>query len=140
MSHREDLAGLIEYDRWANQRWAGPAEQLGRQDILLHVLQAQIIWLSRLEGTVPWTATWESFSMELDRSLRSWQRFLFDADLSHVVSYETSAGVPYENTVVEIARQVLNHGTYHRGHLRGLAEAASIEFPETDYILFCRSR
>lgn len=129
---------MFDYDRWATQRWMPVAEQLDRKDILLHILQAQIIWLARLEGTVRWTPTWEGFALELDRSVRSWQRYLFGADLGHVVAYTTSQGDPFENTVSEIAQQVINHGTYHRGHLRGLAEAAGIDFPETDFILYRR--
>ncbi len=42
------------------------------------------------------------------------------------------------NFVSEITEHVINHGTYHRGHLRGLAEAEGISFPDTDLIVYLR--
>jgi uncharacterized damage-inducible protein DinB len=44
-------------------------------------------------------------------------------------------------TIGEIAHHVINHGTYHRGHLRGLCDAAEFtEFPDTDLIKFYRAK
>lgn len=46
-----------------------------------------------------------------------------------------------EHMLSEVAHHVFNHGTYHRGHLRGLADAAGFEdFPETDLIRFYREK
>ena len=112
---------------------------MDRADILLHIVKAQVIWLTRIEGTPMWEPTLEEFPLHLDRSIGRWKRFLLGADLGAEISYTTSQGQHFDNKVSEIVRHVINHGTYHRGHLRGLAEERGVEFPETDYILFARS-
>lgn len=117
-----------------------PAQQLGRQDLLVHIIQAQVIWICRVDGTPPWKAEWDGFALNMDRSVRAWQRFLFGADMERIVSYDTSDGRHFDSSVSEITRHVINHGTYHRGQLRAIAEQQGVEYPETDYILFCRER
>lgn len=132
---------MFDFDRWANLRWHKPASELGCGPILIHILQAQIIWLSRVEGRPVWTPTLDNFVADVDQSARAWQRLLLSADLNQVIHYTTSRDEPFENTIGEIARHVLNHGTFHRGELRGRAGAAGLEtFEETDYILYCRER
>ncbi len=138
MSTREDLSGMFDYDQWANVKWMAAAHEIGQESILLHILNAQIIWLSRIEGTAIWEPTLADYPLHVERSVRSWKRCLFGADLQKLVSYTTLLGVPYDNTVGEITRHVINHGTYHRGQLRGIAGERGIEFPETDYIAYLR--
>lgn len=140
MGQREELSTLFDYDRWANLHWAEPARGLGKESVLVHVLEAQVNWLCRIEGTPPWQPSFTEFPMHLERSIRNWKRFMFGADLGKVISYTTSTGRQYENLVSEIVRHVINHGTYHRGQLRGIAEERGIDFPETDYIAFIRER
>lgn len=68
-----------------------------------------------------------------------WRLFLDDADLDQEVAYVNMAGQHYVNTVEQIALHVINHGTYHRGHLRGLAESEGLDdFNDTDLILYFR--
>ena len=129
---------MFDYDQWANLKWMGVAHQIGQEATLLHIVQAQIIWLTRIEGTMRWEPTLEDFPLHLERSVRSWKRFLFAADMQKIISYTTFQGVACDNTVGEIARHVINHGTYHRGQLRGIAGERGIEFPETDYIAYLR--
>ena len=138
MGQREELSSMFDYDRWANLQWWPIAKQMGEEDILLHNLLAQTIWLSRIEGTARWEPTVEEFPLHLERSTRNWKRMLLGADFQRMVSYTTTLGTPYDNTVGEIVRHVINHGTYHRGQLRGIAGERKIEFPETDYIAYLR--
>lgn len=130
---------MFDYDRWANLRLVETAAALDRQDILVHILQAQIIWLCRIEGTPEWEASFDDYSLHLDRSIGRWKRLLLGAELGRVISYRNSRGEQYDNSITEIVRHVINHGTYHRGHLRGIAGEKGIDFPDTDYILFLRN-
>jgi len=130
---------MFDYDRWANLQWLDAANSLGKQDILLHIVEAQVTWLTRIEGTPVWQPTLEDFGIHLDRSVGRWKRFLLGADLGKVISYTTSRGDHYDSEVSEIIRHVINHGTYHRGQLRGIAGERGMDFPETDYIHFVRS-
>jgi uncharacterized damage-inducible protein DinB len=139
MTVREELSSMFDYDRWANLQWWEPAKSMGKEEILLHVVHAQIIWLTRIEGTPVWEPTLEDYPLHLDRSIGRWKRFLLGADLGAVISYTNSAGDHYDSKVSEIIRHVINHGTYHRGQLRGIAGERGVAFPESDYIHFVRS-
>jgi len=138
VAQREDLSGMFDYDQWANLKWMGPAHEIGQEAILLHIVQAQIIWLSRIEGTNVWQPTLEDFPLHLERSIRSWKRMILGADFQKMISYTTLLGTPYDNSIGEIVRHVINHGTYHRGQLRGIAGERGVAFPETDYAAFLR--
>jgi uncharacterized damage-inducible protein DinB len=86
-----------------------------------------------------WHPTLETLEADLRRSVQDWKEFIKVEDLDRVVDYKTLRGDPFSNTVTEIARHVINHGTYHRGELRGRAGERGLDgFEETDYILFCR--
>jgi len=139
MSHREELSSMFDYDRWATLQWLETARAMGEEAILLHMLQAQITWLSRIQGTANWAPKMEDFVINLERTTGGYKRLLLGSDLGQIVTYSNSRGEVYENTVSEILRQVLHHGTYHRGQLRGIAGERGIEFPETDFIAFVRS-
>ena len=50
-------------------------------------------------------------------------------------------GGPEESlTLMELTWHVLNHGTYHRGHLMGLAEREGWDPPGTDFLDFVLER
>lgn len=85
-----------------------------------------------------WTPTLEEFPMHLECSIRNWKRMILGADLQRMISYTTFQGVACDNKVSEIVMHVINHGTYHRGQIRGIAGERGVEFPETDYIRFLR--
>jgi uncharacterized damage-inducible protein DinB len=133
---RDELLTGFDYDLWANGRWA---EALGRfrdperaRAIFEHIAAAQQRWLARcgVESTA-----------ELADLYAAWRDYILTVDLELAIEYRTLDGQPYTNRVHEIARHVINHGTYHRGHLRGLAEAEGLtDFPETDFIGFVRAR
>jgi uncharacterized damage-inducible protein DinB len=140
MGQREELSSMFDFDCWANQKWMQPARSLAQEHVLLHVVEAQIIWLARIQGTPTWQPSLEEFGLHLDKSTRNWKRFLMGADLGQLVTYANSRGEQYTNSVTEIVRHVINHGSYHRGQLRGIAGERGIEFPETDYIAFAREK
>ena len=135
---REDLSSLFDYDLWANTKWREAATEMGQRDVLRHIVQAQGIWLSRVQGTPVWQVSEDDLTLQMERVNRSWKRVLLGADLHQSIPYETSRGEKFDNTIIEIVRHVINHGTYHRGQLRGIAGERGIDFPETDYIAFVR--
>ena len=73
-------------------------------------------------------------------SVEIWTTFLKDRDLDEPVTY-LSNDREYTHSLGKVATHVINHGTYHRGHLRGLAEAEGLtDFPDTDYLLYLREK
>lgn len=137
----------FDYDLWANLQWLDAVSKYPSPEefhaVMTHVLFAQWAWLRRasLGSSVsisipeqPEVPTEPIFRLLHDR----WTRLVASVDPAKTIEYRTSAGVPYCHTFRQITTQVLNHGTYHRGHLRALAEKAGLEFPETDFILYLR--
>lgn len=137
----------FDYDLWANLNWLHAVSKYPEPDeyraIMAHIIFAQWTWLRRaaLGSSAhisipehPEVATDTIFRLLSDR----WQTLVATVDPQTPIDYTTSAGNPYQHTFSQIATQVLNHGTYHRGHMRALAEKAGLEFPETDFILFHR--
>ena len=145
MDLRQDLMQRFDYDLWANRQWL---KAIGRfrdiekaQSTFEHILGAQRVWLSRLGVEV----TQAGEDMSLDELVgivnRAWHMVLTDGALEQPITYQNLHGFPFTNTIGQIATHVVNHGTYHRGQLRGQAMAEGLEsFPETDLINFYRER
>lgn len=143
MTQHQWLLRAFDYDAWANDQWA---RQLTRfKDsaraiaIFQHILTAQRIWLERCGVVFEFDKTDEDLGHVAKRIAQVWRLYLDDADLDQEVIYVNSVGAQYMNTVEQIALHVINHGTYHRGHLRGLAECEGLDdFNDTDLVLYFR--
>jgi uncharacterized damage-inducible protein DinB len=142
---RETLNEGFEYDLWANRQWfralGGFKDMLRAQQVLEHVLTAQRVWLERCGVEV--IEPGENIALEdlFEHYCRAWQMNVNDRPLEERIAYQTMSGESFVNTIEQIARHVINHGTYHRGQLRGIAEASGHPgFPETDFILYLREK
>lgn len=143
MELRAALLQGFRYDHWANERWCEVVRRMKNADraneILGHIAMAQEVWMQRCLGKASQRDDRPELSERLASATEHWRTYIVQADLDQEIAYQTLSGDPYVHRVHEIARHVLNHGTYHRGHLRGLAEAEQFEgFPETDLIVFLR--
>ncbi len=145
MDLRAHLAEGFDYDVWANRRWIAAlplfADDTRPREVMQHIYFAQRIWLLRAHEWLGLDAPdlpegWSPEKME--RVMAEFQSLLSNADLDQVHHWTRMRdGLARSNTLGQIVRHVINHGTYHRGHLRGLAEAAGIaDFPDTDYIFY----
>lgn len=139
----------IDYDLWANRQWLAVLpkfqDQEAAQKVMTHILFAQWAWLRRaVAGTkadvkIP-PEPLEASEPTVLAFHKAWKSLLTQVpDRSAVIKYNTFKGDSFENSIEEIYRHLLNHGTYHRGQLRALAEAESLDFPETDYIFYARA-
>jgi uncharacterized damage-inducible protein DinB len=133
----------FDYDRWANRQWLnslGGFKNLSRaHEILEHILAAQQTWLKRCGVDVPPQEGDSSLQDLFDVTAMTWVMVLEQTDPNEIISYTTTRGEQYAQPLAQIALHVVNHGTYHRGQLRGLAEADGFStFPETDLIFFFR--
>ena len=128
----------FDYDMWANSRWLAFLESKGWPEpdaqIFRHALSAQKIWVLRCQGASPTEMPVVEPTEESLRELHSlWRQELLRAN--HIVEYRRTNGDEHWSSRDHIARHVVNHGTYHRGELRGLCRARGEEgFPETDFI------
>lgn len=133
----------FEYGLWANSMWI---DHLGNfrspekaTQVLDHILTAERIWLIRCGQDAPPADENETAQAVATRLSNQWQHLIRSTPLDTLIDYRNVAGEPFQNQLGEIALHVINHGTYHRGHLRGLADAEGLEaFEDTDLIKYFR--
>jgi uncharacterized damage-inducible protein DinB len=120
------------------------AEALGA---FAHVLSAEHVWLSRLQGRAPSRAVWPALSIaeceallaENTAGYAAYIGQMAEPDLTAVVRYRNSQGEEFTNTALDILTQVVIHGAYHRGQIAKAIGRAGGRAVNTDYIIFARS-
>jgi uncharacterized damage-inducible protein DinB len=160
---REYLLQLAHYNLWANQLIVNAIpndKKRFTQEVkssfptvektILHIWDAQDIWLSRLEDR-PLT-DWPSSSLK-DRNQQSIceglnhssVRFFQFVDKqlptfdTKIITYKNMQGVEYQNTTQEIIAHCMNHSTFHRGQLVSMLRELGVEkFSSTDMISYFR--
>lgn len=164
MSRADEYRELIAFTRWANEQMLDACAALSADDFtrdmgnsfpsirdtLAHVLSAEWVWVSRLEGTSPVSmpAEWKAYSREqIDAEWKGvagrLERFaarLGDADVERAIDYRNIAGQPFTSTVGQILRHVVNHSTYHRGQVTTMLRQLGAKPPTTDLIHFYRTQ
>jgi uncharacterized damage-inducible protein DinB len=113
---------------------------------LAHVVGAEEVWLSRLEGRESRSAVWPDASpaaieqnvQTTHRGFDSYLSTLKDADLDATVTYTNSAGRTFTDAVGDILLHVALHGQYHRGRINLLLRQAGRTPVPADYIAFVR--
>lgn len=152
----------ITYNAWANNQFADLLEKLPPEVLdapvrssfdtlrktLFHLLDAEILWLERLQGIE--RSGWPSESMqpeivfdEMRKSAAAWIAFGNQqraVDWTKKCAYKNVKGEPFETAVGDIALHCMNHATFHRGQLvTMLRELQAVDtLPKTDYIQYCR--
>lgn len=139
------IVAAFDYDRWANRQWlaslGGFKDMERAYQVLEHMLQAQQIWLTRCGAVIGPQQRDMPLQELFDIMTRAWKELMETASADELITYRNLKGEEFTQPLAEIALHVINHGTYHRGQLRGLAEAQGfLNFPETDLILFLRER
>jgi len=141
---KEELLDFFDYDGWANDRWLevlphAPFQKDG-MDILRHVWSAQSYWFSVTFGDEGLPARTDDLAADFSSLRAAWKDWFANCDPTAFTAVERD-GKTYFFMVQDILRHVLNHGTYHRGELRGLARAHQFaDFPETDFSRYMREQ
>lgn len=144
------LKRLSDYHFWAMDRLFKYLEALPEVPqtclkLMQHIVNAESIWLSRIEGEKPVVGVWEERPLAdclilHARSAKLLQAIVErDQDLERVISYVTSTGDPFSNNIHDILIHVLNHASYHRAQIAMALRAHDIEPVNTDYILYVRN-
>lgn len=153
------------FNTWANNRICREIATLSEEQFLremnssfrnirqtvIHIWDAQDIWLERFEGTSP--SSWPSASFDGDKNdlleelIYSSEQLQRKAasygkkELKKKVAYTTMKGNNGNSPVYQMFLHVVNHGTYHRGQLVSmLREVGRTEIPPTDLIAFFREQ
>lgn len=160
----ENFRQLADYNHWANRRIYGaalemPEEQYRRaigvffgslHGTLNHLLLTDRIWLKRLTGTGEHPGRLDTILYD-DRKELLGARLAEDArlkqvvggyvemDLTTAVSYQTTSGKPYSQTLQDILLHLFNHQTHHRGQAHACCSIVTGREPPTlDLLAFQR--
>jgi uncharacterized damage-inducible protein DinB len=111
-----------------------------------HVLGAEEVWLARMEQRAPSLPVWPTISPQQCAALKdrlaggysALLASLSDADLDRDVTYATSDGRAFTNSIGDILAHVAMHGQYHRGKMNLLLRQGGITPAPVDVIAFIR--
>ncbi len=154
---------LTRYKAWANHLLYQslselPEEQIiaGRQIVfgsilrtLNHVYAMDLVWQAHLEGKQHTFSTRNPENCPAFSDLRVAQKLIDDWYVSYTDDLHPEAGdVTVDFTFIggglgsmsryEIILHVVNHTTYHRGHISGMIHQIPAEPPTTDLPVFLR--
>lgn len=147
----EYFTKLFDHMEWADRRALASLRAMANPpstavELLAHILGAERVWLSRIEGVQSSLAVWPQLTLgEAERALgenadgyRGLLEKLSSAGLQQPITYKTSAGDQFTSTVEDMLTQVVTHGSYHRGQIAAQVRAAGGTPNPTDYIAYIR--
>jgi uncharacterized damage-inducible protein DinB len=151
---KDMLLDYFNHNHWANRACIETVAVAGALPpktyrLISHILQAQRIWLGRIQPEKgenlphPWDElSTEEYLLWNDRNLEKAKSYLQSAaaelDLNSPLTYANSRGDKFSNSVLEIFNQILTHSAYHRGQVNQLLREAGIDPPMVDYIFYKR--
>ena len=143
------LEKLYEHNWWAHDAMVAELRRAPADGetlrLLAHVVAAEHLWLSRIDGVKSRVAVWPALDLDGIVTLEAENRTRFrdllarpDDTRRRRVRYRNTAGNDFENDVESILTHVAMHGHYHRGQIARSMRAAGREPVYTDYIGFVR--
>lgn len=144
---------LFEYDNWAKIRLAqsiGTLQEVPERVISLyaHLLASNNIWQARLLGTTSTMAVWEHIPVsgwlaQQEVNQKQIIEFLQQANgdfHTQDVTYKTTKGIPYHNTVEGILSHMITHSSYHMGQINLQLKPFLDPLPDLMYISYQREQ
>jgi uncharacterized damage-inducible protein DinB len=144
---------LYDHMAWADARTLHSlrtmhAVPLDALRLYAHVLAAEHVWLTRIEGSEPEMAVWPALDLEECAALSAKNHAAFaviaetlsTSDLERKVRYRNTKGDEFTNSVEDILMHVALHGSYHRGQVARIVRGEGGAPQPTDYIFFIRER
>ena len=146
MSVYEQILDGFRYDFWANRQWLTYVEGVATNEadlaVISHVLGAQDVWLARIEGNpLPVFPTIAPSGEALEQYHARWINLIQAHSDNPAITFQRFDGAEFTQPLFNIALHVIDHGTYHRGQLRGLAgNRGDTDFPETGQMAYFVTR
>jgi uncharacterized damage-inducible protein DinB len=158
------LTTLTRYTAWANEvlyqalAQLPEAELLKKQKIVFgsllrtlnHVYAMDLVWQAHLQGRAhgfvsrnpgicPPFAELRPAQAALDAWYVGYADELGDAKAAQVVDFEFIGGGPGRMSRADIVLHVINHTTYHRGHIGDMLYQIPVHPPTTDLPVYLRN-
>jgi len=143
---RDHLLELFEYDLWANSLWIeyleGRPSSTAELEQMAHLLGSQWMWVTRVGGTSPTDFKLPEPTLDTLKTLNwQWTEVIKTQSVSTSISYRRTTGEEQTLTIQQIASHVINHSSYHRGVLRGIALGDNRwDFPDTDLAVYFNNK
>lgn len=146
---KEFLQQLFDYNYQSNKqlmKFCSELDGIPEKTELLysHILNAHHLWNCRIEGVSPKFGVWDRHELgNWEEIHEDNQRYTFSVlsgleNFSKLVSYESTEGNSYTNTVQDILYHIVNHSTHHRAQIAVDLRNEGITPLELDYIKFRR--
>lgn len=148
----DTLVQLWLYNNWANnlliEKMKQDAEHIPSNclRLLSHIMNAQLIWLYRLNGKKPPVGVWDEHSLltceqyhQLASSGFADKVRVDKVKTMEVVNYTNTKNEQFQNSFGDILLHIFNHGTYHRAQIAMEMRRSGLDPINTDYISFVRT-
>ncbi len=147
---KDHFKDLQQFNQWANEVVAEAIENNNvppkAVELMSHIVNANILWLDRLEGRISETEVWRVYEKVklkdvLAKSDLALMNFILDADeskFSETIDYTNSKGEVFSSVVGEILTHICVHSAYHRGQIISIIKDTVSPIPYTDYIHYAR--
>jgi uncharacterized damage-inducible protein DinB len=154
----------LAYNEWANTKFAEMLAEVDDQlfyqenkssfpsiaKTVLHIGDAQMIWLSRMQGKglTAWpSATFQGTKadalaglVQSSKDINVFIKSKGESFLSTRYAYRTMKGDPFEDPVEDTLFHVVNHSTYHRGQITMMLREMNVtQLVGTDLIHYLRT-
>ena len=154
------LEAAMAYHRWATARTLESCAALNQEEFtrnlggsfpsiretLAHSFMADNAWAHRVRGEALARPPMESLPADLmtlrnawEPVLRGWENLVETRDPNETISYHAFDGSPFQSRLEDIVRQVVNHGSYHRGQVTNQLRLLGHAAQNTDWISFTRA-
>ena len=156
MTLQKHYGRLFDHAGWANRRVlealrgiADETEAVQPKKWFAHVLGAERVWLTRLQGKdSSGLAIWPAYNLPECEALvaanaegyRQFLSGLSDGDFAREAVYRNSTGTEFRTSIGDIMAHVALHGSYHRGQIASHLRIEDFTPASTDYILFVREQ
>lgn len=147
---KDHFIDLQLYNQWANEVIADALEKNDvpekATELMSHIINANMIWLDRLEGRVPGLEVWKVYEKDQlrellkrsDIALMNFVNNCGESKFSDKIDYMNTKGEKFSSGIEEILIHLNVHAAYHRGQIISLIKDKVSPLPYTDYILYAR--
>ena len=162
---KKEIVHYTQYNVWANERISSilsklSDEQLERELVssfgslrktLLHIWDAESLWLERLKGKNPTEFPSKHFKGDnkeafklLSTGSRAFSQFVARQNVSFLkqeIETRSMAGIAFQQPAYNYIHHCMNHSTFHRGQLITLARQVGLDsFQSIDFTTYCREK
>ncbi len=148
----QTIRRMMDHLYWANKELLKGLRELPNERgeigrLFRHILIAELVWATRLEGgssahLTLWEesdiASLEQLARDNEQRYKRYIDGLAESDLDCTFEYANQSGVKFRSSIRDILIHVALHDQYHRGQINAALRRQAGSPVALDYILFSR--